>query len=85
MKRGAQELSAQVKAQIYGSKGEGSAGQSAEAEIAKRAHLHEQVRKEKKKGSKKEEKPGRSWSRSPSRDILKSCIEGKPPGCFSTL
>ena len=50
MKRGAQELSAQAKAQIYGSKGEGGAGQSAEAEIAKRAHLHEQVRKEKKKG-----------------------------------
>ena len=41
--------------------------------------------KEKKKVTKKEEKPGRSWSRSPSRDIFKSRIEGNSPKCCNTF
>jgi peptidyl-prolyl cis-trans isomerase-like protein 2 len=49
MKRGIGGLSDQVKSQIYGNKEEKS-GPVAEQEIAKRSNLHEQVRKEKKKG-----------------------------------
>ena len=43
------ELSAEAKAQIYGKKDSGPVA-SVEAEIGKRAHLHDQVRKQKKKG-----------------------------------